>query len=83
MSKDSPVSLGDHFTDFIEQQLNGGRYGSATDVIRAGLRLLEEQEVRLASLRAALVEGEASGPSLAFDIDEFVRRKQRKPASVE
>ena len=63
MSKNTSVSIGDHFASFIEAQVNDGRYSSASDVIRAGLRLLEEQEVRLAALQAALIEGERSGVS--------------------
>ena len=82
MSKNTSVSLGVHFAAFIEQQLDGGRYGSASDVIRAGLRLLEDQEVRLAALRSALFEGENSGPSTSFDVDDFVRRKRAKSAAV-
>ncbi len=55
-------SIGEHFSDFIDQQLKEGRYSSASDVVRAGVRLLEEQEARLTALRAALIEGEQSGP---------------------
>jgi antitoxin ParD1/3/4 len=63
MSKNTSFSVGEHFSGFIEAQVSEGRYSSASDVVRAGLRLLEEQETRLAALRAALVEGEESGVS--------------------
>ena len=73
--ENTSVSLGDHFASFIEGQVAQGRYGNASDVIRAGLRLLEEQETKLAALRAALIEGETSGPSTPFDVDGFIARK--------
>jgi antitoxin ParD1/3/4 len=76
MSKNTSFSLGDHFVDFIEAQVSRGRYGNASDVVRAGLRLLEEQEAKLEALRAALVEGENSGPSTPFDFEAFVARKR-------
>ncbi|KAF0136500.1 MAG: hypothetical protein FD139_2519 [Methylocystaceae bacterium] len=63
MGKYTSVVIGDHFASFIEDQVAAGRYGSASDVVRAGLRLLEEQEEKLEALRAALVEGETSGAS--------------------
>jgi antitoxin ParD1/3/4 len=80
MAKNTSISLGDHFADFIETQVTAGRYGSASDVVRAGLRLLEDQELKLASLRAALIEGETSGPSVPFDIDAFVAQKRAAKA---
>jgi antitoxin ParD1/3/4 len=52
MSKNTSFSLGNHFSAFIEEQEAEGRYGSASDVVRAGLRLLEEEEAKLAALRA-------------------------------
>ena len=79
MGKNTSISLGDHFASFLDRQLADGRYGSASEVVRAGLRLLEEHETRLAALRAALIEGELSGPSKPFDFDAFVAGKRQQP----
>ena len=70
--KNTSVSLGDHFADFVERKVAEGRYASSSEVLRAGLRLLEEDEAKLDALRAALIEGENSGPSEPFDFDEFI-----------
>ncbi|MCB1734291.1 MAG: type II toxin-antitoxin system ParD family antitoxin [Gammaproteobacteria bacterium] len=61
MAKNTSVSLGDHFDQFIAAQLTKGRYGSATEVVRAGLRLLENEEQKLEALRQLIVEGRTSG----------------------
>ena len=80
MSRNTSISLGDDFADFIDQQVSSGRYSSASDVVRAGLRLLEEDEARLEALRAALVEGERSGTARPLDVEAFLksRRSARK-----
>ncbi|BAT57718.1 antitoxin ParD1 [Variibacter gotjawalensis] len=77
MGKHTSFSLGDHFATFIDEQIAQGRYSNASDVVRAGLRLLEEQEAKLASLRSALIEGENSGASTPFDFDEFIAGQRK------
>jgi antitoxin ParD1/3/4 len=61
MHKNTSVTLGAHYEKFIAQQVSQGRFGTTSEAIRAGLRLLEEREMKLAALRRALVEGEESG----------------------
>ncbi|PCI44416.1 MAG: type II toxin-antitoxin system ParD family antitoxin [Moraxellaceae bacterium] len=61
MAKNTSVSLGSHFDDFIKGLINDGRYGSVSEVIRAGLRNLEDDERKLETLRALIEEGKASG----------------------
>ena len=77
MAKNTSFTLTDHFSDFIETKIAEGRYGSASDVVRAGLRLLEEEEAKLVALREALIKGEMS-PATPFDFDEFIRRKKTR-----
>jgi len=61
MAKNTSISLGEHFDSFIADQVESGRFGSASEVVRAGLRLLEDGESKLGVLRRMLKEGEQSG----------------------
>ena len=78
MAANTSVSLDDHFTGFIARQVGSGRYRSASEVVRAGLRLLEDRETELVALREALAEGEASGQAEPFDFDAFIAAKAGK-----
>lgn len=60
MHKNTSITLGQHFDAFISEQLKTGRYSSTSEVVRAGLRLLEESETRLSTLQKLLKEGEES-----------------------
>lgn len=83
MSRNTSISLGEHFSGFIEQQIALGCYGSASEMMRAGLRLLEERETRLKVLRLALEEGEHSGTVRDFDIEQFVQSRRQATTPVE
>ena len=78
MSRNTSILLGDHFATFINSQVQTGRYGSASDVVRAGLRLLEEHETRVKALQDALIAGEESGEPQSFDFNSFKARKRRE-----
>lgn len=71
MPRNTSVTIGSHFETFISGQLEEGRYGSASEVVRAGLRLLEDYETKVRQLRAALIEGEQSG-FVEYSREEFI-----------
>lgn len=71
--KTTSVALGNYFEDFIKAKITQGRYNNASEVIRAGLRLLEEDESRIAALKSAIDEGIDSGIAEGFDPDEHLK----------
>ncbi len=73
-SRNTSIALGEHFASFIDAQVQGGRYGTASDVVRAGLRLLEEHETKVQALQEALNAGRQSGEPRPFDSEAFLSR---------
>lgn len=71
MGKNTSISIGPHFDAFVQGQVNTGRYASTSEVVRAGLRLLEQEEEKMNVLRQALIEGEQSGFVEDFDPQAF------------
>ena len=79
MGKNTSISLGDHFENFIESTISKGRFSNASEVVRAGLRLLEEEENRMIMLRTAIQEGKDSGRAMDFDPKKHLKAlKSRK-----
>ncbi|MEO5945783.1 MAG: type II toxin-antitoxin system ParD family antitoxin [Chitinophagaceae bacterium] len=67
MGRNTSVSLGNYFEDFVDNRISKGRYKNASEVIRAGLRLLEEEENRVTALKVAIDEGIESGIAKNFN----------------
>ena len=81
--KTTSVALGPHFEDFIQASILSGRYNNASEVVRSGLRLLEDQEQKMAALRSAIEEGMNSGIVDDFDSQDFLQQmKARKNGEV-
>jgi len=83
------VALGPHFESFIRQQVDSGRFNNVSEVVRAGLRLLEEREAeqaaKLQALREAIAVGLASGPDLSEEevFDELEAKLQAMAEKAE
>jgi antitoxin ParD1/3/4 len=73
MSKNTSITLGSYFDQFIQGILREGRYKNASEVVRAGLRLLEEEEQKIIALRHAIEEGVISGLAEDFDPEEHLK----------
>ena len=78
MGKNTSISLGDYFENFINSEIKSGRYGSVSEVIRTALRLLENEERKLNELRNALIAGEQSGFVEDFDPQEHLKGLHQK-----
>jgi antitoxin ParD1/3/4 len=81
MTHHASIALNDQEAAFVRQQVGAGHYASETDVLRAGLRLLEEHDAKVKALEEALQAGLDSGPATPFDFDEFLHRMHDKHGS--
>jgi antitoxin ParD1/3/4 len=82
MSKNTSIMLGDHFEVFISKKVGSGRYHSASEVIREGLRLLEQEERKIEELRSALEHGEESGIAQDFNVTSHLKSLHSKHKEV-
>lgn len=78
MSKNTSITLGEYFDAFLENEVKKGQFKNKSEVIRAGLRLLEIQQNKIEAINKALVEGEESGYIENFDNDEFLEKMKIK-----
>ena len=80
----SSYTVGDHYDSFVRELVSSGRYSSASEVLRDGLRLLEEREqlreIKLKALREAIQEGLDSGDAGPWDVEEFLKEARRRKA---
>ena len=74
MNRNTSISIGDYFDDFIKSRISAGRYKNASEVVRAGLRLLEEEENKVIALKRAIQEGLDSGIAKDFDSEAHLAR---------
>jgi antitoxin ParD1/3/4 len=78
MAKNTSILLGDHFEKFIHSQIKGGKFTSASEVVRTALRLFEYEETKKTALIDALIEGERSGVAKPSNSKSFLSRMHKK-----
>ena len=74
MGRNTSISLGNHFEDFVDAKVSTGRFKNASEVIRAGLRLLEEEESKIVALKKAIEEGLESGLAKNFNAKKHLEK---------
>ena len=74
MGRNTSISLGDHFEDFVDSEVSMGRFKNASEVIRAGLRLLEEEESKIIALKNAIETGIESGLVRNFNASKHLEK---------
>ena len=78
MDRNTSISIGNYFDSFIKSRISTGRYKNASEVVRAGLRLLEEEENKALALREAIQEGIDSGIAHDFNPETLLRNLKAK-----
>lgn len=78
MRRNTSVTLGEHFDAFVNEKIAEGRFQSVSEAVRAGLRRLEEDELKLEALRARLAAGEASALVEDFSPAGFLAAMREK-----
>ena len=78
MAKNTSILLGEHFEKFITKEVSSGKYGSASEVVRTALRMLESEEEKKAALIKALIKGEKTGRVENFDSKKHLAQLHKK-----
>jgi len=78
MARNTSITLGNYFEDIIQKSINTGRYSSVSEVVRAGLRLIDEEEKKITLLKAAIEEGENSGYIKDFNPEKHLEELSKK-----
>lgn len=74
MGRNTPISPGNHFEDFVDDKVSTGRFKNTSEVIRAGLRLPEEEESRIVALKKAIGDGFESGVAKNFNAGKHLEK---------
>lgn len=78
-SKNTSIALGTPYTTFARRKVETGEFGSTSEVVREAMRRYIAEDTELEALRQALIEGENSGPTQPWDLDDFLAERRRKP----
>ena len=78
MNRNTSISIGEYFDEFIQSRISSGRYKNVSEVVRAGLRLLEEEENKIIALRTAIQEGVESGIAYDFNPESHLEKLKAK-----
>lgn len=82
MGRNTSVSLGDYFENFVDGRISEGRFKNASEVIRAGLRMLEEEENKITALKKAINDGIESGIAENFNPKQHLESLKSKKRDV-